>query len=224
MNIDTYKAQRYRLPDTEDGREGASDPTAGDTDERFEALLLRAMKIDAPDLRKRVPSPPRRKFTSKWVLGTLAASVILGVGLMVNMLRDTAFFSTGDIAKDVVVHIHHEPGAFESKTAVPRDEFEGVLKAAGATMTEVGTVSYVKLCPFRGTMVAHFVVQGSAGPVTVLLLPDEEVTEPVPVDEDGIVGTIVSLETGGSIAVVGNPGEQIEDIQNRVAAAVKWRL
>jgi hypothetical protein len=224
MNINTYKSQRYRLPDKEDGREGASEPTAGDTDERFEELLLRAMKIDVPDLRKRVPSLPRRAITSKWVLGTLAASVILGVGLMVNMLRNTAFLSTGDIAKDVVVHVHHESGAFESKTAVPRDEIEGVLRAAGATMTEVGKVSYVKLCPFRGTMVAHFVVQGSAGPVTVLLLPDEEVTEPVPVDEDGIVGTIVSLETGGSIAVVGNPGEQIEDIQNRVAAAVMWRL
>ena len=91
-------------------------------------------------------------------------------------------------------------------------------------MNPVGTVSYVKLCPFRGTMVAHFVVQGSAGPVTVLLLPNEEVSEPVIVDEEGFTGTIVSLETGGSIAVVGNQEEQIEDIKNRVAAAVKGRL
>jgi hypothetical protein len=224
MNRITYKARRYRLPDTEDGREGASDQTAGDTDQRFEELLLRAMKIDAPDFPRRVQSPPRRKIASKWVWGTLAASVILGVGLMVNMLRDAAFLLTGDIAKDVVVHVHHEPGAFESTTAVPRHELEGVLRAAGATMGPVGTVSYVKLCPFRGTMVAHFVVQGPDGPVTVLLLPDEEVTEPVPVNEDGVVGTIFSLETGGSIAVVGNPGEQIEEIKNQVAAAVKWRL
>ena len=224
MNRDAYKAQRYRIPDTEDGREGASDQTVGDTDERFEELLLRAMKIDAPDLPRRVQSPPRRKITSKWVLGALAATVILGVGLMVNMLRDTAFLSTGDIAKDVVVHVHHEPRAFENTTAVPRDELEGVLRAAGAAMGPVGTVSYVKICPFRGTMVAHFVVQGSDGPVTVLLLPNEEVSGAVPVNEDGVVGTIVSLETGGSIAVVGNPGEQIEYIKNQVAAAVKWRL
>jgi len=224
MNRNTYKAQRYRFPDTEDGRDGASDHAGGETDERFEELLLRAMKIEAPDLREGAQHLPARRRAPTWAWGALAATVVLGVGLAVNMLRDTAFLSTGDIARDVVVHVHHEPNAFTSTTAVPREELEGVLKAAGATMSQVGTVSYVKLCPFRGTMVAHFVVQGSAGPVTVLLLPNEEVSQPVTVDEDGFAGTIVSLATGGSIAVVGVEGEQIEDIQNRVATAVKWRL
>jgi hypothetical protein len=73
--------------------------------------------------------------------------------------------------------------------------------------------------------VAHFVVQGEQGPVTVLLLPNEKVNGPERVDEDGFVGTIVPLQIGGSIAVVGEPGETaLEDIQREVAAAVQWRL
>jgi hypothetical protein len=224
MNKDFYKAPRYRFPFGEDGRDGASGEEVGDRDEHFEELLLRAMRIDAPELRQHTGPLPGRKISPKWVWSALAATVLIGVGLVANMLSDTAFLSTGDIARDVVVHVRHEPHAFANNSAVPREELEGVLRAAGATMNPVGTVSYVKLCPFRGTMVAHFVVQGSAGPVTVLLLPNEEVSEPVIVDEEGFAGTIVSLETGGSIAVVGNQVEQIEDIKNRVAAAVKWRL
>ncbi len=197
----------------------------GVADQEFENLLLRAMRVDVPDFDRGAAGAPVQRRSKKPIWIALAATVVLGIGLSINVLRDTAFLSTGDIAKDVVVHVRHEDdAAFARSTPVSRGQLDGVLKAAGATMGPVGEVSYVKLCPFRGTMVAHFVVQESAGPVTVLLLPDEEVSGPVTIDEEGIVGTIVGLETGGSIAVVGSSGEEIEEIKNRVAAAVKWRL
>jgi hypothetical protein len=99
------------------------------------------------------------------------------------------------------------------------------MQSAGVVLTPpLGTVSYVKLCPFRGEMVAHFVVQGQSGPVTVLLLPDEEVRVPMPVDEDGLRGTIAPLAIGGSIVVVGEPSEDLQDIQDRIADAVRWRI
>jgi hypothetical protein len=227
MRTGNHTTSRYRLPDREDGYDGVPGQFVEDTDVEFENLMLRAMRVDAPDFdsRKQRPAVPRASFGKpRWIWGALAATVILGVGFVVNMLRNTAFLSTGDIAQDVVVHFHHEPRALDSSAAVSQEEIQGVLKAAGATMSQVGTVSYVKLCPFRGEMVAHFVVQGTAGPVTVLLLPDEHVAGPVSFNEDGVVGTIVNLESGGSIAVVGGREEQVEDIKNRVAAAVKWRL
>ena len=123
-------------------------------------------------------------------------------------------------------HVHHEPAALVRTTVTVSDEaLNGVMQAAGVAMTRpVGSITYVKLCPFRGEMVAHFALQGEAGPVTVLLLPNEEVSSPMPVDEDGFKGTIAPLSIGGSIAVIGEPGEQIEDIQSRVADAVRWRL
>ena len=74
------------------------------------------------------------------------------------------------------------------EAAVPQAELETVLREAGANLGPMRPmVRYAKLCPFRGEMVAHFVVQGASGPVTVLLLPDEEVERPLPVDEDGFI-------------------------------------
>jgi hypothetical protein len=147
------------------------------------------------------------------------------------MLQNIGYIGTGDLGRDVVAHIHHEPSAIDlpvvpPEAAVPRAELATVLREAGADLEPMRPmVRYAKLCPFRGEMVAHFVVQGASGPVTVLLLPGEHVEEPLQVDEDGFIGTIAPLAIGGSIAVVGNQGEDaLEQIQREVAAAVRWRL
>ena len=195
-------------------------------DARFEALLERALRIDVPE--PGVAAPPVRR--SRWPLYAVAASVVLAVGVLVTRLDDAAFFPSRDLASDVIVHVHHEPMAIEDTPGVvpqpvPSGEFQDVLRSAGVRMTPVQpVVRYAKLCPFRGKMVAHFVVHGSGGPVTVLLLPDEDVPAAIPVEEDGFVGTIVPMEQGGSIAVVGEAGTAVDEIQREVAAAVQWRL
>lgn len=203
-----------------EGEDGRSD------DAQFEALLERALRIDVPE--PGAAAPPARR--SRWPLYAVAASVVLAVGVLVTRLDDAAYFPSRDLASDVIAHVHHEPMAMDATPGaaprvVPSGEFQGVLRSAGVRMTPVQpAVRYAKLCPFRGRMVAHFVVQGPDGPVTVLLLPDEDVPAAVPVDEDGFVGTIVPLEQGGSIAVVGGAGTAVEEIQREVAAAVQWRL
>lgn len=195
-------------------------------DAEFEALLERALRIEVPEPGA-VEAPARRP---RWSLLAVAASVVVVVGVIVGQLDDAAFFPSSDLSGDVIAHVHHEPMAIESvpgvqPQAVPNVEFQEVLQAAGVRMEPVEpVVRYAKLCPFRGRMVAHFVVQGPDGPVTVLLLPDEDVPSAIPVAEDGFEGTIVPLEQGGSIAVVGESGTAVEEIQREVAAAVQWRL
>lgn len=205
-------------------------PVAGRrvAEDEFEALLERAMRIEVP-VRGAVPKPARSGMRRlRWA--AMAASVLLAVGVTIKLMQDYGYISTGDLGRDVVAHIHHEPAAIRvpvvrAQNAVPEASIESVLQAAGARLEGLQPmVRYARLCPFRGEMVAHFVVQGDAGPVTVLLLPDEEVGRPLTVDEDGFVGTVVPLEAGGSIAVVGQQGETLDEIQREVAAAVRWRL
>lgn len=225
MNRANVTGRHLRGPVPGDGDARGSPGSSGGQPDTFEALLERALQVDVPDPIRAShdrATPPRRTL---WRWPALAAGLVLVVGVAINLLRQTGYLSTGDFAKDVVVHIHHESHALvRTNEAVSDETLEGVLRAAGVAMGPVGAVSYVKLCPFRGEMVAHMVVQGEQGPVTVLLLPEEALSGPVTVEEDGFVGTIVPLESGGSIAVVGTPGEPIERIQNRVAAAVRWRL
>ncbi len=196
-------------------------------DAAFEELLSRALKIDVPAARA-ARTVTRRPAPWRWA--AVAAGVLLTVGVSVRLLQDYGYLPTGSLAGDVVAHIHHEPGAVRIPVvskgdAVAAAEVSAIVLAGGARIEHMQPmVRYAKLCPFRGEQVAHLVVQGEAGPVTVLLLPHEEVDGPVAVDEDGFVGTIVPLDIGGSIAVVGQTGEPLGEIQSEVAAAVRWRL
>ena len=214
--------------ETGNNQNASGRPKRSMSDEQFEALLGEALRVEVPEsgeARKAAPAAPARRSAPvlRWAL---AASVILAVGATLYRLVDSAYFASDDLLADVMTHVDHEPAALAfPAAAVSEDSFSGVMQAAGISMSPIdGKVTYVKLCPFRGEMVAHFALSGSSGPVTVMLLPNEQVDKPMMVDEEGFQGTIAPLSIGGSIAVVGEPGEDIQDIQNRVADAVRWRL
>lgn len=185
-------------------------------DGAFDALLARAVQVP----RRPVRRPHKAPGTRRWVQFATAAAIVLATALWVG-LREPS-----ELPAAVMAHVHHEPEALaRTEQAVPAAEMEAVLRRAGAElMRPVGLVSYVKLCPFRGNMVAHFVVQGDKGPVTVLLLPEENVVTTTPVREDGFVGTLVPLEIGGSIAVVGGTDESLDVIRDRLVRAVRWSI
>ncbi|MEJ2515444.1 MAG: DUF3379 family protein [Gammaproteobacteria bacterium] len=181
----------------------------------FEALLARAAQLP-----RQAPATRRPRGHRHWVQFGLAASLVLATALWFG-LREPA-----SLPEAVIAHVHHEPEALApARNPVNGADLEQVLRQAGAEFVRpVGTVTYVKLCPFRGEMVAHFVVQGRRGPVTVLLLPEENISTPAPIREDGFVGTLVPLEIGGSIAVVGEPEESLETIRDALVAALRWRV
>jgi len=191
-------------------------------DDAFESLLARALRIDVPA----AGSPVATRRPRRWLSIAVAASVLIAVGVTVNNFYDARYFSSDDLATDVVAHMNHEPGSLRrTESVVATGEFDQVLQQAGARLSVAPpAVSYVRLCPFRGHMVAHFVVQASHGPVTVLLLPDERVDTRVAVDEDGFIGTIVPMQDGGSIAVVGKADEDISEVRDQIANALRWRL
>jgi len=199
-------------------------PTDRSDDARFEDLLERALRIDVTPSGtvKRQPRGYRA-----WTRMALAAAVVLAVGLTFSKLQDAAYFGSEDLASDVMAHIRHEPAALAStREPVSPAAMDKVLQSAGARVTPLSSpVTYIKLCPFRGHMVAHMAVQGPNGPVTVLLLPDETIDAPMPIEDDGFVGTIVPLGAmGGSFAIVGEYAGDLQSIKDQVADAVRWRL
>jgi hypothetical protein len=57
--------------------------------------------------------------------------------------------------------------------------------------------------------------------VTVLFLPHERVVDRLPVRDGGLQG-IIAPAGPGSIAIVGVPGEALDDIERRVRLAVRF--
>ena len=156
----------------------------------------------------------------RWVQFGAAAALVIATALWLGVRGPS------ELPAAVMAHVHHEPASLvRTERAVPAPQIDEVLRQASAELTRpVGLVTYVKLCPFRGHMVAHFVVQGEEGPVTVLLLPEENVVRTTPVRDEGFVGTLVPLEIGGSIAIVGEPRESLDAIRDRLVSAVRWKL
>lgn len=191
-------------------------------DARFEALLEAAFKVQAPAIGT---GTHRRRARWPTVLA-VAASMVLAAGAWFGLRTEWPRQAVSPLAPEVIAHIRHEPAALVvTARTVSQEEFDGVLRGGRATLAgPVGQVSYAKLCPFRGRIVAHFVVQGERGPVTVMLLPDEDVAAPMAIDEDGFMGTLVPVEGGGSVAIVGEPDEPLEQIRDRLLQAVRWSI
>jgi hypothetical protein len=206
--------------------DGAGDPA-------FEALLEKALRIPVPPApvqdapRQPAVETPVQRRPYAWF--ALAASVLLAAGLWMSLGPNIGPAPADRVAAlpaDLMAHVHHEPKALlAGNPPVDPVRVEQVFERAGVRRGgDIGTVTYIKLCPFRGHEVAHFAVQGKAGPVTVMLLPDEHVTRAMTVREEGFEGTILPLPIGGSMAVVGQTGEDLEFIQDRLVGAIEWKL
>lgn len=185
---------------------------------QFEALLRAALRVGPPVRR---PGPRRWRPAA-----AVAAALLVAAGTWLGLRIQQPAAPHDALGAEVIAHIHHEPHALVvTADRASEADIERVLRRAGALLEgPVGQVSYAKLCPFRGRLVAHFVVQGERGPVTVLLLPAEHLTQPTPVRSEDFSGTLLPLEGGGSIAIVGQPDEDLEEIRDRLAEAVRWQL
>jgi hypothetical protein len=78
-------------------------------------------------------------------------------------------------------------------------------------------------CKINGREVPHLVMQGEKGPITILLMPFEMVDMPIKLSGQSIEGVILPVGNG-SIAIIGERGEAIDEVGTRVTDTVKWSI
>ena len=202
-------------------------------DKKLQALdlkIAKALQIDVPELRMpelpdidetNVTSLPVRKRSLKPVWFAIAATVILATSIS---LRNSSLFQSYDsLAEEVLAHLDHEPGALRiTDVAVSDQQFARAVPASLATF-ERGTslITYAQPCIINGNSVPHLVIQGQYGPVTILLMPEEHVSEATPIDGVSVKGVILPVGKG-SVAIIGDREEQLEPIQKNVVNSVAW--
>jgi hypothetical protein len=105
---------------------------------------------------------------------------------------------------------------------VSAERFAKVVGPAVGTMdTDIGLVSYAQTCIINGMQVPHLVIQGEKGPITLLLMPGEMVSSPVSLSGESVNGVILPVGDG-SIAIIGERGENIQDLERRVVNSMEW--
>jgi len=202
-------------------------------DNEFRALdlkIAKALQIDVPELKMpelpdvdtvNVASLPVRKRSLKPLWFAVAATVVLATSISVRM--SGVFESYDSLAEEVLAHVDHEPGAFRNVDIPVSDE--RLIRAIPASLAtyERGTslITYAQSCVINGHDVPHLVIQGQYGPVTILLMPEEQIAEATPLDGDNVKGIILPVGKG-SIAIIGDRQELLEPIQQNVVNSVSW--
>ncbi|MGQ0384695.1 MAG: DUF3379 family protein [Gammaproteobacteria bacterium] len=183
----------------------------------MDALIARALAIDPGRLARpkgaAAPFRPRQRYYA--IAASIVVGLAVGFALLVSAPRES-------LAREVLDHVAHEPGALVATGPVPAEALAAVLDPEGTRLRPgVGDVSFAARCLHQGHVVPHLVVRTAQGAVTVLLLRHREVDGPEHFEEQGFSGVVLPAPRG-SVAVVGQGVQDLDGIARKVFEAVDW--
>ncbi|UCE88228.1 MAG: DUF3379 family protein [Pseudomonadota bacterium] len=148
-----------------------------------------------------------------------AATVLLSVGLVFGVAMAPA---TPSLAQTVVAHVNGELHHLTDRNAVKLAQLNDVFARYGTALTQgIGTVHYAGACTIRKYSGVHMVLQGEKGVVTVLFMPREHRLMRTPIMDRRFDGVIVPTPVG-SMAIVGERGEPLGEIEQRIGQALNY--
>ncbi len=198
-------------------------------DPSFEARIAAALEIEVPPLEMpelpeidtaNVTALPRRRFSAPQWLAVAATVAVVAVLGFRTLGVDSTYPSLAD---EIVAHLDHEPYSLVvTDVPVSDSRLNRIVPASVATMNhDAGLITYAQSCEINGKTVPHLVIQGERGPVTIILMPDEKVSGPQSLSGRSINGVILPVGDG-SIAIIGEDGENLEPIEQNLRNSVRW--
>lgn len=233
MNCEDYRQAIGADPSFDGGESHLGDCAACQSYRKemleLEQTINRALSLDVPDLKlpelpdvdtgNVVALPKRRMTPPVWL--ALAATVVLAAFVGIRMTGvGNDYDSLGD---QLLAHLDHEPYALRvTDVAVSDTRLASVVPANVAEMDHsAGLITYAQTCRINGHDVPHLVIQGERGPVTILLMPHEQIDAPQSVVGDSVNGVILPVGEG-SIAIFGERDEALDRIEEQVRKSVTW--
>jgi hypothetical protein len=203
-----FRRARHSSPEFEQAAEEA---------EQFEAKLERSVTIPAPDgligdLQAICQHQPGQAAGKGWWPMALAASVLIAIGatgLVWNMNR------SWDSVEDYLVdHYRHDGGQLVARAdGGTANDVQAMLakfsvQAAPALADIVGVI---KFCPTPDGKGVHMVLNTESGPVTVIYMPETEVSDKEMLAFDAVEAILVDLQRG-SAAIIGSGSQGISNL------------
>lgn len=149
---------------------------------------------------------------------TIAVAAVIGFRFVANEAADAP------LAEQILAHIDHEPYSLRvTDEAVSDRRLDRVVHADLATMDRnIGLITYAQSCRINGRIVPHLVIKGERGPITILLMPDEDIGDKAQEFGGGGLSGVLLPVGKGSIAIVGEDGERLDSLENKVLNSVRW--
>ncbi len=164
-----------------------------------------------------LPQRPRKRLTWLAMAAGVAAAAVLGFRMFGSGLDYPS------LEAEILAHLDHEPYALRvTDEPVAAARLERVVPADIARLDEgAGLITYAQSCRINGHTVPHLVIQGERGPVTILLMPEERVSEAKEISGENVDGVILPVGEG-SIAIIGERGENLGRIETNVKNSITW--
>ena len=159
-----------------------------------------------------------------WKMG-LAASV-MGVAILLGVWQNTQQLTplSGEATIDhIIAHIEHDPSLMTAvKLPNSEQELQQLFANVGAQLSKpVEGMSYAGMCDVEGQQGLHIVMQEQGQPVTIIVMPGQQVEAMHAFQKSGYQGEIMPVK-GGVVAIVANTMEQVALAQIRFFKAVKF--
>lgn len=165
-------------------------------------------------------TPRRRRLRPAWlaVAATVTLAAFAGLWIAANSVREF-----DSLADEVLAHVHHERDALRvtNEKVADRRLYDVVPAHVAVLDHSAGLITYAETCPINGQDVPHLVLQGDTGPITILLMPNENVAEPISLQDERSHGVILPVGDG-SIAIVGPRDANLSEVQEHVLQSVLW--
>lgn len=238
MNCIQFRRILMENPHSEDqawGEHASTCPACRAAYERalaFEAKLIQALRVPVSSgLESRVRSARARDGAHSarrehrfWIAAAAGLILALGANLWVHLVRMPAPLAGSDLAARVVEHVGAEPELLTELEDVSPQRLQSVLQPLGTRLTgHIGKLTHVGLCTLSGRPIAHLVLAGTEGPVTVLIMPQEPIAATHRIDSPTLRGRVQPTATG-SLAVVGTGYKDVDALLPRVQRSLVWGL
>jgi len=197
------------------GPAAAAGPGASPSSSGPRAAPTPTPRSNVTPLPRRAPTPVAKHKRPRLFAfaASLAAALVAGFTLWLSRPNES-------LAAELVAHVEGEPNSWSETQPVTVEHLEAVLRKSGVKLgTGMQPVVYASSCWFRGHFVPHFVVMTKDGPVTVMILANEQVRAAEQFKEDGFSGLLVPARTG-SVAVISRTPMALEQPAREVVTAL----
>lgn len=163
----------------------------------------------------------RNHRAGNWM--ALAASVVAAVGITIGAVVYSMAPDPGLLTASIE-HVTGEPSAMTSQQKVSQQEMTAALALSGAIIKAgFNNVTYLHDCPVPGGFGKHIVLQTSAGKVTLITMPSQNVAWSKTRKDKGYIAAVRRAQVG-SYALVAENETAFKAAEQLINQNVTWRV
>lgn len=203
----------------------------------FDQLLKGSLDIDIPEgladkilLEQSFALENDKAKNSRWHIA-IAASVAFIIGLSLPMLGNF-YQSPSDIGTIALQHVRQEyfltakvnEQATLKNVNAKLARYGATAKSGATEGAGLGNVFFVNYCSFEGTSALHMILQGEKGRVTVFVVPDDAGFKSASEFSNQHFKGITEQIGNANVVIVGERGEPLEKMKNKLDENIKWDI